>query len=352
MRPGVRWVAFALVVLAGVVIGAVLVTPRLGANSGPPTTTPSSSALSSSLPASQPPSLAPSIHETPQATPRLATCVVQEGSPLILRLDSNGDMGRQWVISIYEDGLLLAPGLDPMSLDPDYWMVGRRLTAEGVEHLRDVVVSSGLFADSASYVPISLPGVEPPGRGASGYSLMTGLGDDEVTVDWISLFGDDDQYYEPSPERGTLDELARHLIGIQDWLPESEWLQRDPCGYEPARYRVFTRAQTAVNITELDISDVPWPLGGRIQDWGEPLGVPPNGELRCGIEPRLGAADVLHKLRAAGATDFSVGELGSAAWFWLRMGDRSRSQVIDVYLRPMLPDERGCVTRDWWPFGV
>src|ERR1700674_422631 len=148
MRRGARLLAVVLISLAGVVAAALLVGPRLGDSSAPATALPSAStaAQSSLAPSSELASVAPTLAPTPVPTPRLAACATtDEQGQLAIRLEWFSDVGREWVLSVYADGTLLTAGLIPLQRDPDYWMIGRRLTPAGVAHLRAEILASGLF---------------------------------------------------------------------------------------------------------------------------------------------------------------------------------------------------------------
>ena len=152
-------VVVAAATVAGLAVANVLPIGGTSASASPSIGLPSPSVSSSS-------SSAPSAAVTPIASPMFAGCgPLDESVPLALRVEAISETGRWWVISVYEGGEILTPAPLPGQYDDGAWMVARRLTASGVEQLRGAVIESGLFDHSASYSPVSLPGVEPPGRG-------------------------------------------------------------------------------------------------------------------------------------------------------------------------------------------
>jgi hypothetical protein len=239
-------------------------------------------------------------------------------------------------------------------------MVVRRLTDAGAAELVGEVEASGLVEESASYRPIPLPGVEPPGRGGSGYAITLARPSGTAEVGWTSLFGDDALYYEPSPEREQLDALAAHLVEFEEWLPEAAWAVSDPCQYLPqaARVMILNPQEWGGSLDDLpaDIADVPWPPGGDILSWGEPFdqpGTSPGPDARCGTLARDDAQSLVDELVAAGAELRSISnDLDDGPSVELQLGHREEASVIYLWLRPLLPDESGCTDATLHPFGV
>jgi len=349
MTSSARRVALALAAVAGVVATALLIGLGLRGTSESPSALPSASALASSslIPSTEPESSAPPVSSTPVSTPGSVVCNATD-EQLAIRLDSFSEIGRHWDFSIYQDGTVLTPGLTPFRPEPDYWIVGRRLMPDGVAQIRTEILATGLFEESRSLGPILLPGKEHPGRGVAGYSITVGAGSEQVVVNWISVSGDDELYYQPSPEREALDQLAPHVVAFEDWLPVEEWQEKAPCGYQAAQFRIFVHAQAwggSLSDLPADITDVAWPLGGPILDWGNDLelGADP---FRCGVVQRPQAADLVTRLLAAGAALLSSPGLDDDRYVALRLGDRSNVRIVDVSVRRMLPGEAGCTIED------
>lgn len=276
---------------------------------------------------------------------------LDETVPLALRVEAISETGRWWVISVYDDGHVITPAPLPGQYDDGTWMVARRLSESGVEQLRAAVLESGLFDHSASYNPVALPGVEPPGRGGGGYTITVGSGGDAIAVSWTSMFPDDALYYQPSPEREALDPLGEHVMAFDSWLPDDAWADRDPCTVQALRFRIYVDAQPyggALADLPPDIADVPWPFGGEILSWGADVGYQPPSEPyhveRCGIVPRHDAARLLDELRAAGALypfTFAT-SLDSGPYIEFRLGDRPEIRIIQISIQPVLPDDNRC----------
>lgn len=309
---------------------------------------------------SSPASLAPI--SSPFASEPVADCEADsthEPGALAFRLEHYTDIGRDWVISVYEDGRILTPGITPYELSTEAWMLIRRLTAGGVDSLLSEVEATGLFETSASYAPVPLPGVEPPARGAAGFTITLG-GEDPVVVSWTSVFPDEPTYYQPSPEREALDELGAHLLDMDTWLPDDAWAWREPCPYRATIFRVIVVNPQpwggSLDDLPADIADVEWPPGGDILTWADPFdeaGSDPQVDGRCGTLPRAEAENLVSDLAAAGAeVSGSADDLDLVPLTSVRLGYRAESSFVDVLVRPLLPDESGCVGASLAPFGI
>jgi hypothetical protein len=340
-------VVVAVAILVGLAAAIVIQVGKSDPSPSPSVALPSPSASpatsSSSLPS-------PEASET--WTPMFAGCgPLDERVPLALRVEAIGELGRWWVISVYEDGHVLTPTPRPSESGDGSWMVARRLSALGVVLLVNEVRHSGLFGHSASYNPIALPGVPGPGFGGGGYRITIGSGPEAVTVSWTALFPNDEQYFEPSPERAALDPLGARMIDFDSWLPDDGWADRDSCTVEALRFRVFIDAQLyGGEQADLppDIADVPWPLGGDLLSWGAEVGYQPPNEPyhieRCGIASRADASQLVGELRSAGAFDpFTFPTtLDRGGFIELELGDRAANRIIQIYVQPLLPDEDRC----------
>jgi hypothetical protein len=308
-----------------------------------------SSCLPSASPEPSPTASATSVSPTPSASGEPSPVAVCNESAhaagvLVLQLEHVTETGRDWVISVYDDGRILTPGPAAYEYSEDAWLIVRWLTQEGVDALANTVVDTGLFEESGSYQPVLLPGVEPPGRGGAGYTV-TALRDAEyVTVGWTSMFGDDELYYEPSPEREELDALGAELVALDDWLPQDAWLPGETCPYEPQMYRVIVTAPQpwggSLDDLPADIADITWPLGGDFLAWGEPFSNPgsdPDIDGRCGVVTRAEAMNLVDELLAAGVEGpASLAE--AKRYLSLRLGDRAGVQIHDVTLEGLLPE--------------
>lgn len=338
-------------IVAVVIIIAIAVGLAVAVLAGLPGGQPSLTAEPSAL-ASAEPSL------TPEPTPLIGCESAHESGTLRLRIEAIGETGRTWVISIYDDGRVLTPGITPNVYSDEAWMIVRFLTDAGVERLVGEVLDTGLFEAGAQYPPVPLPGVEPPGRGASGYSITVARGSEQAVVGWTSVYADDATFYEPSSEREALDALATRLVDFTTWLPAEERASTEQCDYQAQRFLVFVEAQAwggSLDELPVDIADIDWPLGGEILDWGEEIDVSaadPAYLLRCGEVSRDEAVTLADGLRAPGAEPYLDEGLGTAAYVELRLGDRAETRVVSVYIEPLMPDESGCTDQPPNPFGI
>lgn len=354
MRNRATLVAIPLVVAAAILVGlaAANIVPFGSAGSTP---TPSSPTASTAVDASETPSSTPIPSPTPLPPPvaLYAACDdFDEAAPLALRVEKSGHTGREWLISVYEDGHVLTPELTWVEVTSELdvidgaWMLARRLTPAWLAQLLETVTATGLFGTSGSYVPVALPNVEPPGRGIDSYGISLGSGTDTVTVYWWSMYPDDALYYEPSPEREALDVLGAHMIVFDTWLPADAWAEPDPCTVQALRFRVVIFADAyggALADLPPDVADVPWPLGGEILSWGADVGSPdePRLAVRCGIAARADASRLVDELREAGAFEPFSATLDTS-YIELQLGDRAANRILDIVVQPLLPDDDQC----------
>ncbi|MGH2488857.1 MAG: hypothetical protein ACRDFR_04505 [Candidatus Limnocylindria bacterium] len=307
-------------------------------------------------------SAALSVSTAPSAEPSAAAACdasAHADGILVLRVEHFTETGRQWVISVYDDGRILTPGTAAYEYAEDTWMVVRRVTADGVAQLAGEIEHSELVESSASYWPIPLPGVKPPGRGGSGYTITFVRPSRTSVVSWTSMFGDDALYYEPSPEREQLDALAAHFIELEAWLPPEAWVAGELCSYRPRQYELIVQEpqQSDGDPADLpaDISDVEWPLGGEMSGWGEPFSNPstdPDIDGRCGEAARSDVESLVDELLTAGAKDVYGQALDRYRFLVLRLGDRANAAVVDVIVVGLLPDEPACALPQTLPFGA
>jgi len=351
MRNRAALVGIPVVVAVAILVGlaATNIIPIAKPASTP---TPSTADASPSTDASAAPSMSPTPQPSHDA--QYAACTdLDETVPLALRVEKLSETGREWVISVYEDGHVLTRGLTFVSDASDgAWMLARRLTPGGIGQLREAVMTTGLFGESASYGPVPLPNVEPPGRGGSGYSIEVGSGADAVMVSWASMFPDDALYYDASPEREALDVLGARMIVFDTWLANDAWAERDPCTVQALRFRVYIDAQPwGGELADLppDINDVPWPLGGEILSWAADVGYQPPDEPyhveRCGIIPRSDAGRLVDAYLGVRAVDpfltFAT-TLDAGPYISLALGDRAAIRIIQIFVQPLLPDDTQC----------
>ena len=285
----------------------------------------------------------PSPIHTPDPSRSPAEFPTADGE-LVFRVAPWADIITPYTISLMTDGRLTTIRVGGGSEA----LTHRRLTAEGVELVRQEILATGLFGESAFFPPVPKPGMELPGRGNSGYIVDFGTDTGTVQVGWVMVTEDEVEWAQPSPERVRLDPLGHRLTTLEAWLPTEAWLEANPMPYVPERYRLFVTAQPwggELNDLPPEATQVAWPLDGTVLTYGEAnQDASPDWSVRCGIVSAVDAERVRVALAAAGAP---MGELASAYVIGAGLGHRSSSRVIDVLLVALHPHEDGCV--GMWP---
>jgi len=103
----------------------------------------------------------PSASPTTDASPSSPSPSDDAAGSLVLRLMGGGEAGRVHLLTVLDDGRIITS-------DDQGVYVERRLTAAGVQLLRDELDATGLTDTSADYSPVANPGVEPPAYGGAG----------------------------------------------------------------------------------------------------------------------------------------------------------------------------------------
>ena len=112
------------------------------------------------------------------------------------------------------------------------WRV-RTLSASGLADVRNDLLGSPYLQASAEYRPVLRPDAgDAPGHGACLFTFIIATDGAPIEVRSVGWFGDEEEaeFYEPSPERKTLDAIARNLMAIDSVLGESSW---EPAGWLP-----------------------------------------------------------------------------------------------------------------------
>jgi hypothetical protein len=282
----------------------------------------------------------PSASPTPDASPSSPSPSDDAAGTLLLRLMGGGEAGRVHLLTVLEDGRIITS--DDLGA-----YVERRLTAAGVQLLRDELDATGLTDTSADYLPVANPGVEPPGYGGAGPSLEVGQpGGGTVVITWF-LFGDTEQdYFQPQPEAEALEALLARLTTLDEWLPASAWADATPTPYAPAQYRIFIYSQQwGGNPDDLPVeaATVSWPLAGGIDVYGDVVEIvtqEPEFSVRCRAVSAAEAAPVRQALAAAGATPAVDSFIPGISF---ALGHRATSRLVTTTLEPILPvADTGC----------
>ena len=267
----------------------------------------------------------------------------------MLRLNGGSEEGRVHVVTVLEDGRLI-------TASEGGWFnnsVERRLTAAGVQLLRDELDATGLtFLTSADYMPVAIPGVEPLPYGGVGPALEVGLsGGETAVISWYlfpDVLGD---YFQPQPEAEVLEALATRLSTLDEWLPANAWADANARPYAPARYRIYIErvtdaqwAQNGGNLNDLvESATVSWPLDEGIDAFGDVVGnvAPGPDAMRCGVVSADEASATIEALETAGVPlGDSIYSSYSAGQYELK--DRAASRVVFITFERMMPDETNC----------
>ncbi len=177
------------------------------------------------------------------------------------------------------------------------WIV-RQLSASGLEEVREGVLGSPYLQVSAEYRPQPRADAgDPPGHGACSYTFTMPTGAEPIVVTTIGWFGDEEErtFYEPSPERKSLDGVARNLIAIDAILDDDAW---DGSGlpFVAAEYSVHIGAGLGPTPEDAGTID-PAELGlGDLGSFGSPA-----GSGRCATVPREQAFEIARVLEQSNA---------------------------------------------------
>ena len=177
------------------------------------------------------------------------------------------------------------------------WQV-RTLSAAGLADVRSNILGSPYLQASADYVPVPRPDAgDPPGHGVCGFTFVIATDGAPIEVTSINWFGDEEEseFYQPSPERKTLDAMARNLMAIDQVLGEPSW---EPAGWLPWI--------PEAHLIGVGPGEGPLPDGGAVIEPGSTgLGDlaafgAPAGRGRCGVVSREQAFGFARALNEAG----------------------------------------------------
>jgi hypothetical protein len=225
-------------------------------------------------------------------------------------------------------------------------LVERRLTAEGVQRLRDEVLGTGLFDADRVIGLDAAPGVTPAPHGISARTFRMWSGTRTVTVTSPVVAQSEEEFYKPSPTRAQLDALAVRLIAPESWLPVTAWAVAPPKPYVADGFRVVTSTEL-VGGSQPDVAAVDWPFNPSISDFGEPLAAssgvfvpigPGTRPLRCATLDANDARAARDAFERAGAT---VGDFPDSA-FATGLTWRAAGTGIVLYFQALMPDQSSC----------
>lgn len=319
-----RVAAVAAVVAIAAFIGLQIsnIPDNIGASPTPipsPSSEPSTSSAPSAVPESSEPSAEPSA------------------AALVVRLLGGGEAGRVHVVTVVDDGRVIT---SDESLDPP---IEWRLTADGVQLIRDEMDATGLdFTESATYMPVGAGGETPP-MGGAGPALEVGQpGAGTAVIAWV-FFNDIDNLYDlqPQPEAEVLESLAARLSTLEDWLPASAWADQTGVPYEPEQYRVWVVSR-ALGGGELPVehSTVSWPIVDGTDVFGEVVASVAqetgdgDSQSRCREMSAEEAAPIVAALEAAGARPAEGATFPGETF---QLGNAVTGRIVDVTFEPILP---------------
>jgi hypothetical protein len=322
----------ALAVVAGTQLGGLIDGPV----GNDPSASPSVAPIESGRPS---PSAAPT--DTPP--PPVATEPATSGDALVLRVVTLG--GPTDPASMLPEFTLTADGTviwRPVSTTEFAGYLTRRLTADGLAELRELIFGDGLLDADATHELEPLPDAEPPGRGGFAHTFTVGEGADEVVVTSVGWLGDEEEatYYQPDPERRALDTLANQLRDPESLLGGDAW-EGPATAYEADEYLlVLTPYRDVPPYGNPDVSQVPLPLDGSPDEFGDAYGdVQPAA--RCGVIGREEAAAIVEALTTLGVSAGNSVDLDRATAASLDWAEGNG--VVDLYLLPRMPGEYpGC----------
>ena len=247
---------------------------------------------------------------------------VGSGSPIVTLAtvcDVVGPLNPPTTV-VMDDGWVIAPD------EPEVggW-VTRQLSSAGLEEIRGAVTGSPYLQASAEYVPEPKPGAEPPGHGACQYTFTVPPegGGEPIVVSSVGWFGDEEEstFYQPSPERRTLDALAQNLTNVIRLLDDEAWTG-NALPYVPAEV-VLRIDEASGGPAPDDAPEVdPAAIGiGDIDAFGAPAGTG-----RCGTLSRERAFDLARVLNQA-VPGFAI-RLNSVPTPYFMTGDRWFSIIL------------------------
>ncbi len=324
------------VAAAGAMVVAVLAVAQLSGLLGPPAGTEPSPGASATTP---PSTTAPSASETGESSqPPLSPTPSQAGGAedLVVRLKISAD--TFYGPNVMPEFTLLADGtvvwLPEPATDDLPSLETRRLTPDGLAEIRGHIFGSGLLQEDASYELERRPdAAEPPGHGVEVYTFTVDDGRQEpVIVTSVQWLGEEEEstYYQPAPERETLDALVAQLRDPESLVNEDAWVG-PAAEYEAAEYLLALRPMRDTPATgSIDESEIQWPFDGPLEEYGRE-----SGQLfvvRCGVITAPVARPIVEAI-AAGTTPAGMAMVTTASVEWA-----DGNGVVDVFLIPRMPD--------------
>jgi hypothetical protein len=330
-RPAVRLLAAAAVLVLAVVAGAQfagLIGPQVGSE-----TSPSPSASASPSPSA---STITSPSEEPSAEPSATPVAAGQGAALLSFIPLCDVLGPVVgpTVSILDDGRVIWNRLNDDGLTSTLSI--RHLNAQGLAQVTEAVTGTGLFEDDGVYDLVRRADTpEPPGHGLCRWVFDWAEDSGDVIVRSTMWLGDEEEstYYEPSPERFALHELALNVQDPEAWIDPAGWEDTEAVPFVPLTYLVLAGVTSPQLPTEgaPDVDAVTWPFDQEPDAFGEPVG---DGQQRCAIADAAAIEVLAAELAAAGLEQFEGVPNGANVTLpWGR-----RDAALDLYVYPQRPD--------------
>lgn len=221
----------------------------------------------------------------------------------------------------------------------------RRLSPDGLDAVRSRIEDTGLFEADGDY-PFErrTDAPDPPGQGYCVYTFTYAPPDgDPVTVTSAMWFGDEFEatYFEPSPERKALDDLAQVLLDPEAGLSGDAWDEEARRPYDADEFMVVARVvpPQIADPDAPDVDELSWPFAEAPDAFGEPAGNESVQPTRCAAAARNDITPLFEQFVAAGFEQFVTPRaLAHATVPW-----SSRSSAVELIVVPRMPDgSPGC----------
>ncbi len=257
---------------------------------------------------------------------------------LVLRIETSGGLVAPFrsvtelpEFSLYGDGTVITLGPQILIYPPPALpnVLQSRISEEGIQLLLREAEAAGLLAGDADY---PLEGVvDAP---TTFFTVDAGGRRTRVSVYALGLEDPSDPRLtaEQREARSRLAEFARKARDLLSWLPPETVLERE-APYVITRLQVVVLPADEAEPVPPDLT-VPvreWPLPTPLASFGEPAHWVGTGATCAVVTSRKELPPLLEALQTA-----------TALTRW-----ESDGQYYGLLVRPLLPDEPGCVPRQW-----
>jgi hypothetical protein len=219
----------------------------------------------------------------------------------------------------------------------------RKLTAAGVQRVRDEIAATGLFVRDQAFPLERRPDATPPAHGLGGLSFKVWRDTGAVEVHTAPGQGAEEQFYVPSAARTRLDRLSKQLVRPETWLTSDLWADPTDRPYEPVAFVLLLRLDSngynaRPTVDELSAT---WPFSVGPLALGEPLPLtsgPFTEETRCVPLTKDDMLAVKDSIVRAGGSVEPLTDGTVVAGF----GMKDQQRALGLTLRPLLPDRGSC----------